>query len=256
MEEVNLMKVSIITATYNSANTIIDTLRSLENQTYNNIEYIIIDGDSKDNTLDLINANSTRVTFMISEPDKGIYDALNKGINVATGDVVGFLHSDDLFSSDTAIEDIVKQFNLTSADAVYADLEYVSKDNISQVVRFWKSGEYNKNKLENGWMPPHPTYYMKRELYKKFGSFDLSFKIASDYDSMLRYLWKNNISMSYIPKVLVKMRVGGVSNLSLKNIIQKTKEDIRVLKHNGLPVLQAILWKNLSKIPQFIFRYL
>ena len=254
MEEVSSMKVSIITATYNSANTIIDTLRSLENQTYKNIEYIIIDGASKDNTSDVINANPTGVTSMISEPDRGIYDALNKGIDAATGDIVGFLHSDDLFSSDTAIEDIVKQFNLTSADAVYADLEYVSKDNLSQVVRLWKSGKYNKNKLKNGWMPPHPTYYMKRELYEKFGSFDLSFKIAGDYDSLLRYLWKNNISMSYIPKVLLKMRVGGASNRSLKNIIQKTKEDISALKNNGVPVFRAILWKNLSKIPQFIFK--
>jgi len=254
MGEYNSVKVSIITATYNSAATIIDTLKSLEAQTYKDIEYIIVDGASKDDTLDIIQANSSHVSKVISEPDKGIYDALNKGIKAATGDVVGFLHSDDLFASNRAIEDIVKQFHISNSDAVYADLEYVSKDDISKVVRLWKSGEYSKKQLKKGWMPPHPTFYMKRDLYVKYGTFDLTFKIAGDYDSLLRYLWVNNISMSYIPKVLLKMRVGGASNRSLKNIIQKTKEDIRALKSNNVPSLRAILWKNLSKIPQFIFK--
>lgn len=254
MGEYNSVKVSIITATYNSAATIIDTLKSLETQTYKDIEYIIVDGASKDDTLDIIQANSSRVSKVISEPDKGIYDALNKGINAATGDIVGFLHSDDLFASNRAIEDIVKQFHISNSDAVYADLEYVSKDDISKVVRLWKSGEYSKKQLKKGWMPPHPTFYMKRDLYVKYGTFDLTFKIAGDYDSLLRYLWVNNISMSYIPKVLLKMRVGGASNRSLKNIIQKTQEDIRALQSNNVPSLRAILWKNLSKIPQFIFK--
>ncbi len=248
------MKVSIITATYNSANTITDTLRSLEAQTYHDIEYIIIDGASKDNTLDVINRHCTRVTTIISEPDKGIYDALNKGINAATGKIVGFLHSDDLFAYPDAVKDIVNTIIKNDTDAVYADLQYVNKENIDSVVRYWKSGEYNINKLNKGWMPPHPTFYMKRSCYERFGLFDLSFKIAADYDSLLRYLFLNKVSMSYLPKVTIKMRVGGASNRDLKNIILKTKEDIRALKNSRVPWLQALAIKNISKIPQFFKR--
>ncbi len=246
------MKVSIITATYNSSRTIIDTLKSLEEQTYNNIEYIIIDGASKDNTLDVIKNNCSRVSTIISEPDNGIYDALNKGINAATGDIVGFLHSDDLFAYPEAIEDIVKSMFENKTDAIYADLQYVDKDNINSIVRYWKSGEYNINKVKDGWMPPHPTFYMKRECYQQFGLFDLKFKISADYDSLLRYLYLNNISMSYLPKVTIKMRVGGASNRDMKNIILKTTEDITALKNSQIPWFQALANKNLSKIPQFI----
>lgn len=248
------MKVSIITATYNSAKTISDTLRSLEEQTYQDIEYIIIDGASKDDTLEVIQSQCSRVSTVISENDKGIYDALNKGIKAATGDVVGFLHSDDLFAYPEAVQDIVDTFLNNDSQAVYADLEYVSKDDTDKTVRLWTSGNYARNDLKKGWMPPHPTFYMKRELYEDYGLFDLSFKIAADYDSLLRYLWVNKVSMAYLPKVLIKMRVGGASNRSLSNIIQKTKEDIQALKNSSLSWPQAILIKNLSKIPQFIKR--
>ena len=248
------MKVSIITATYNSSNTLPDTLRSLEEQTYQNIEYIIVDGASKDNTLEVVKSHCSRVATVISEPDKGIYDALNKGIQAATGDVVGFLHSDDLFAYPDAVKDIVDSFLESNSQAVYADLEYVSKNDTENTVRLWKSGQYSQKKLKKGWMPPHPTFYMKRELYQQYGLFDLSFKIAADYDSLLRYLWVNNVSMAYLPTVLIKMRVGGASNRSLSNIIHKTKEDIQALKNSSLSWPRAILIKNLSKIPQFIKR--
>ncbi|MFA0052399.1 glycosyltransferase family 2 protein [Vibrio breoganii] len=248
------MKVSIITATYNSAKTIFDTLRSLEEQTYQDIEYIIIDGASKDNTLKVIQSQCSRVSTVISENDQGIYDALNKGIKAATGDVVGFLHSDDLFAYPEAVQDIVDTFLKNDSQAIYADLEYVAKDDTDKTVRLWTSGDYARNDLKKGWMPPHPTFYMKRELYEQYGLFDLSFKIAADYDSLLRYLWVNKVSMAYLPKVLIKMRVGGASNRSLSNIIQKTKEDIQALKNSSLSWPQAILIKNLSKIPQFIKR--
>lgn len=248
------MKVSIITATYNSALTIASTLKSLEEQTYHNIEYIIIDGASNDNTLDFIKDHSSRVTTMISEPDKGIYDALNKGIHAATGDIVGFLHSDDLFAYPNAVKDIVATFKEYDCDASYADLEYVSKVDTDNVIRLWRSGVYYRAKLKNGWMPPHPTFYMKRDLYKKHGFFDLSFKIAADYDSLLRYLWANEVKMSYLPKVIMKMRVGGASNRSLKNIIHKTKEDVKALKNSSVFWPRALLFKNLSKISQFIFK--
>lgn len=246
------MKISIITATYNSEKTIIDTIKSLDSQTYDNIEYIIIDGKSKDNTLDLIRNNSKRVSKIISEPDSGIYDALNKGIMHSTGDIVGFLHSDDIFSYPDAISDLVDKLSSDNSDAIYADLDYISKEDDDKIIRHWRSGPYKKENIMRGWMPPHPTFFMKRNLYIEYGLFDLRFKISADYDSLLRYIWINNISLSYLSKVTTKMRVGGESNRSIKNIIKKTKEDIMALKKNELPWMKAIILKNLSKIPQFI----
>ncbi len=248
------MKVSIITATYNSSETIVDTLKSLEQQSYPDIEYIIIDGASKDSTLDVVRDNCSRVSKIISEPDKGIYDALNKGIQAATGDVIGFLHSDDLFAYPDAVADIVATLEKNQSQAAYADLAYVSKEDTDKMVRLWNSGAYQRNKMLNGWMPPHPTFYMKRELYQSLGQFDLGFKIAADYDSLLRYLWLNEVSMSYLPKVLIKMRVGGASNRSLSNIYKKTCEDIQALKNNNVFWPKAIFIKNFSKIPQFFRR--
>ncbi|WP_429051464.1 glycosyltransferase family 2 protein [Aeromonas veronii] len=248
------MKVSIITATYNSAVTIHDTLASLESQTYPDIEYIIVDGASKDNTLEVINNNCTRVSKIISEPDRGIYDALNKGIAAATGDIVGFLHSDDLLAYPEAIADLVHVFSVGEYDAVYADLEYVQQNDISKVVRLWQSGKYNKKKLKYGWMPAHPTFYMRRRCYQKFNDFDLNYKIAADYDSILRYLWRENVRAGYLPQVLIKMRVGGISNRSLSTILRKMHEDIQAMRNNGLFWPVTLAWKNLSKIPQFLVK--
>lgn len=248
------MKVSIITATYNSSKTICDTLTSLNAQTYSDIEYIIIDGASSDDTIAVIEENCTRVATIISEPDEGIYDALNKGIRAATGDLVGFLHSDDLFAYPDAIKELVETLQRENTQSVYADLEYVSRDDTSKIIRKWKSGEFKQQKLRNGWMPPHPTFFMKRELYIQHGTFDLSLNIAADYDSLLRYLWSKNVTASYLPKVVTKMRVGGASNRSLKNIIEKTKEDIQALKNNRVFWPSALLMKNLSKFPQFFKR--
>lgn len=245
------MKVSVITATFNSSETIADTLQSLNQQSYQDVEYIIIDGASKDNTLDVIKKLCPRVTTLVTEPDSGIYDALNKGIQAATGDIVGFLHSDDLFAYPDAIKDIVKQLKETKADAIYGDLEYVSKDNTDKIIRLWKSGEYSLKSFVNGWMPPHPTFYMKRCLYQKFGLFDLSFKISADYDSLLRYLYTNKVRMTYLPKVVMKMRVGGASNRNLKNIVLKTKEDVAILKRHNIFWPTALFIKNFSKISQF-----
>ncbi|ATV43379.1 glycosyltransferase family 2 protein [Pectobacterium sp. CHL-2024] len=245
------MKVSIITATYNSAKTISDTLKSLNAQTYPDIEYIIIDGGSKDNTLSLIKSSCSRVSVIISEPDKGIYDALNKGILSATGDIVGFLHSDDFFAYPDAVKDIVDAMRESNADAVYGDLNYISSTDNDVIVRKWVSGGFDINKMKLGWMPPHPTFYMKRSCYQRFGSFDLSYRISADYDSLLRYLWIHKVTVKYIPKVVINMRVGGMSNRSLSNMIMKTKEDVKAMKSNKLPWLSAVAGKNLSKIPQF-----
>ena len=248
------MKVSIITATYNSAATIRDTLASLESQTYPDIEYIIVDGASKDNTLEVVNQHCTRVSKIISEPDRGIYDALNKGIAAATGDIVGFLHSDDLLAYPDAIQDLVGIFQSGEYDAVYADLEYVQQKDVSKVVRLWQSGTYSKKKLRYGWMPAHPTFYMKRSCYNKLDGFDLSYKIAADYDSILRYLWRGNVNAGHLPKVLIKMRVGGISNRSLATILRKTCEDIQAMRNNGLFWPLTVSLKNLSKIPQFLVK--
>ncbi|HCW0695693.1 TPA: glycosyltransferase, partial [Escherichia coli] len=228
------MRISIITATYNSESTLRDTLISLERQSYPDIEYIIVDGASKDATIELINQNCTKVSKIICEADKGIYDALNKGINAATGDIIGFLHSDDLLAYDDVIADIAETFAKTHCDAVYGDLEYVSQNDTTKRVRLWKSGAYNRTKMQLGWMPPHPSFYMKRSCYQKFGDFSLDYRISADYDSLLRYILKKRINISYLPKVLVKMRVGGISNRSLSSMINKSMEDIRIMKTNGI----------------------
>ena len=248
------MKVSIITATYNSANTIIDTLLSLNEQTYENIEYIIMDGASKDNTIEIINEVCQKKYKVISEPDNGIYDALNKGIKLATGDIVGFLHSDDLFAYPDAVKDLVTSIQKNQTQAVYADLEYVSRIDTNKIIRKWVSGDFQRQHLLNGWMPPHPTFFMYRSSYHQYGLFNLDFKIAADYDSILRYLWSNKVKVSYLPKVVTKMRVGGASNRSLKNIINKTKEDIQALKNNNIFWPRGLILKNFSKISQFFKR--
>lgn len=248
------MKISVITATWNSATTIEDTLRSFDSQDYSNTEYIIVDGASTDETIEIIKASGVPIDTLVSEKDKGIYDALNKGIELATGDVIGFLHSDDIFADSFALSRIAKAFLLHQSDSVYGDLEYVSKDSPDKIIRKWNSGDFNRERMRYGWMPPHPTFYMKRSHYKKLGKFDLNFRIAADYDSILRYLWLNKLSASYIPNVLVKMRVGGESNRSISNIIQKSREDHRAMQNNGLPWVKALMSKNLSKIQQFFAR--
>lgn len=245
------MKISVITATWNSALTIMDTIKSLNAQDYSDIEYIIIDGASTDATLDIVNLYGHRVTAIVSEQDKGIYDALNKGIALATGDVVGFLHSDDLFADDRVLSRIAEEFCKGPTGAVYGDLNYVSKYDTTKIIRRWISGSFKRGRFRNGWMPPHPTFYMRREHYLSLGSFDLKFSIAADYDSMLRYLWTNNISAAYIPRVLVNMRVGGKSNGSLVNIFSKTREDRVAMIENGISPIRGLLFKNLSKIQQF-----
>ena len=246
------MKVSIITSVYNNEKTIEDAIKSVLNQTYTNIEYIVVDGASKDNTVSVIKKYEDKISTFVSESDKGIYDGLNKGVSLATGDVISFLHSDDIYADENIISEVVEHFKSTNTDSIYADLVYVDKEDTSKIFRYWKSGEYSFKKLCNGWMPPHPTFFVKKEFYDKYGKFDLDFGIAADYDFMLRMLGKYKITTSYLPKVLYKMRVGGASNRSLKNIIQKSREDIKALKNNHIGGLHTIIMKNISKIPQFL----
>ena len=248
------MKVSIITVTYNSEKTIDNCMQSVLNQTYRDLEYIIIDGLSKDKTLEVIKLKSELHTNIkiISERDYGIYDALNKGIEKATGDIIGFVHSDDFLSDKTIVESIVECFKATDADGLYGDLHYVAKDNTDKIVRNWVSKPYKQKLLKQGWMPPHPTLYLRKIIYDTYGGFDLNFKIAADYDFILRIFKQKQLKFCYLPKIIVKMRVGGASNRSIKNIIQKTNEDYRAVMNNQIGNWLTILLKNLIKIKQFV----
>ncbi len=250
------MRVSVITATYNNKETIEDTVLSVASQTYPDIEHIIVDGLSNDNTLQIIRQVPNRVSRVISEKDNGIYDALNKGIFAATGQLICFLHADDIFANQFVIQNIVKTIADTGADAVYADLEYVAKSNTDSVIRFWKAGQFNIKKMKRGWMPPHPTLIIKKTIYEKYGLFDTGFKISADYDLILRFFGIHKISTAYFPQVTVKMRIGGKSNKSLKNILLKMKEDTRALKKNGLGGCHTVFLKNMIKIPQLFKKYI
>jgi glycosyltransferase len=249
------MKISIITATYNSEKTIEACINSLQAQDYENIEHIIIDGNSSDQTCQIISnqtKNNPRVIFK-SEPDNGIYDALNKGIKQSTGDIIGFLHSDDEFYDQRTLSNIAAAFKSNNSDGVYGDLQYVSAHKPSRVIRHWKSKIFQDKHLSQGWMPPHPTLFLKKEVYQKHGLFDVSFKIAADYDYILRIFKDATLTFHYLPETISIMRLGGASN-SLNNIRHKIKEDLYALRKNRIPHPYAvILKKNLSKIPQ-LFR--
>lgn len=245
------MKISIITISYNSVKTIEDTIQSVLSQSYANIEYIIIDGGSTDGTLDILKKYSDKISKVISEPDKGIYDAMNKGVALATGDVVGIINSDDFYVSDSVVANIVKKFEDTSLDACYGDIEYVDRVDSQKKVRKWVAGEYQKSKLYSGWIPPHPAFFVKREMYTKYGVFNLDFKIAADYELMLRFLFKG-IKIEYVPQKLVYMREGGFSALSFKQRKRGWDELKKVWIVNGLPVPSFfILRRILYKINQF-----
>ena len=243
------MKISVITVCYNSEENIATCLDSYASQTYSDKELIVIDGASTDRTLSIV--QRYRPERLVSERDKGLYYALNKGVTFATGDVVCFLHSDDVFGSPNVLENIASIFEKYNTDSVYADLQYVSKNDISHVVRNWHSGKFTQNGLRRGWMPPHPSFFVKKSVYERYGLFDTRYKIAADYDIMMRFLGKYRISTAYCPIVAVKMRVGGASNRSLKNIILKTKEDFLIARANNIGGLFTVVCKNFRKLNQF-----
>jgi glycosyltransferase involved in cell wall biosynthesis len=246
------LKISIITVSYNSAATIEQTILSVINQSYQNIEYILIDGKSTDNTLKIAEKYKNKISKIVSEPDDGLYDALNKGIEMASGDVIGFLHSDDFYIDNFVIQKYADTFLKKNSDAAYADLYYVDKNNINKIIRKWKSGEYKPHSFINGWMPPHPTFFVKKDVYKKFGKFNLDFKSAADYELMLRFIQKHKISVAYLPEFTVKMRVGGTSNVSVKNRVNANIEDRKAWEINGLkPRFYTLYLKPFRKILQF-----
>jgi glycosyltransferase involved in cell wall biosynthesis len=229
------MKISIITVSYNSAKTIETTFMSVLQQTYSNIEYIVIDGGSTDNTLKIAKKYCEIITVLVSEQDNGLYDAMNKGISLATGDVIGLINSDDLFCDPDALNKVAKVFKKNkNLDSVYADLFYVSQRDINKISRRWVSGIQRKFKY--GWHPAHPTFYIKKSIYDRFGLFDLSFKLAADFEIMLRFLDKHNISTTYLKEPLVKMRLGGETNKSFKNIYYQNIECLRAFDKNNIKV--------------------
>lgn len=249
------MKVSIITVCFNSEKTIEDTITSVLSQSYSNIEFIIIDGASKDGTLKIIEKYRDKISVLLSEEDNGIYDAFNKGIKLATGDIVGILNSDDFYIDKQVISKIVNKFKEKEVDAVYADLLFINKNKADKIIRYWKAGEYQHGMFEKGWMPPHPTFFVKREMYKKYGYYKTSLLYSADYELMLRLLHRYKISTAYFPEVIIKMRMGGFGNMSIEAKIQANIEDRKAWRYNGLkPGYFTLLKKPISKISQFLKR--
>ncbi len=235
------MKISIITATYNSEAHIADCVRSVNSQTYDNIEHIIIDGASKDNTLVIINSIPNRITKIVSEPDKGIYDAMNKGIRMATGDVIGILNSDDFFTSDDVIKTVVDTFKNNDIDALYGDVHFVNPDDLTKSVRYYSSSIFKPSLFRFGFMPAHPSFYMKRACYEKYGLYALDYKIASDYDLLIRYLYKEKINYKYLKKDFVTMRTGGVSTENFNSRVTLNREIVKACKKYGIKTNMFLL---------------
>lgn len=248
------MKVSIITCSLNEDMTISDTIRSIISQDYPEIEHIVVDGNSTDNTVPIIKSFAHEIDTFISEPDSGIYDAMNKGIKLSTGEIVGFLNAGDFYSVKTAVSQIASSFQKTGCQVVYSDLEYVAANNPGKTVRKWRSQAYQDNLFQKGWHPPHPTFYTRKSVFDRFGTFDQTYDIGADYEFMLRLLKRYNLKTEYIPHVLVKMRSGGISNKNLYQIIKANIECYRAWKKNGLKVSPLIiLRKPFSKISQYIY---
>ncbi|RZK42885.1 MAG: glycosyltransferase [Pedobacter sp.] len=247
------MKISIITVVYNGEKYLEDCIKSVISQNYPNLEYIIIDGNSTDGSLGIIERYRKNIHRFVSEKDKGMYDALNKGIRLATGDVVGILNADDVLASPDVIKTIAESFQTNNPEVLYGNLNYVHPEHIDKVVRKWISKPFTKRDIILGWMPAHPTFYAKRTLFAKLGDYSLDFGSAADYELMVRYLFKNNVSAFYLNKLIVKMRTGGMSNASFKHRYAAFINDYKALKRNGVPFASfTILFKKISKIAQFV----
>ena len=245
------MKISIITVCYNSQDTIRETIESVIHQSYDDIEYIVVDGKSNDNSLNIIKSYNNNIDIFISENDDGIYDAINKGIKKASGDIIGLLHADDVFDNNYVIENVISSFN--NNDILYGDINYVKKNNVDKIVRRWISSSYTPNKFKWGWMPPHTGFFMKRESYIKFGLYRLDVGTSADYELMLRMFKVYKLTSIYCPINIVRMRVGGVSNSTIKNRWLANKNDKKSWKLNSLKAgWFTFLLKPLLKIKQFI----
>lgn len=241
------MKISIITVVWNNKETIKDAIDSVLNQTYKDIEYIIIDGASTDGTVEVVQSYGNKITKFVSEPDNGLYDAMNKGVMLATGDVVGILNSDDFYIDEFVIEKVVKVFEEQEVESLFADLVYVKPDNINYIVRHYDSSKFSPQKFAYGWMPAHPTFFVKRSAYEKYGLFQTDYKIAADYELLVRFLYKYKLTYFYLQEVIIKMRMGGASTSGLKSNWILNQEIIRACSENGI---KTSMFKVLLKYPQ------
>lgn len=253
--ERNTTLISVVTVCRNSESTIEDTLRSVAAQTYPAVEHIVVDGASKDGTMAIV-ARYPHVTKAISEPDHGIYDAMNKGIGYAHGEIIGTLNADDFYTAPDVLESVAKAFEDPTVDVCYADLCYVSQHQLTQIVRYWRSSEFEPNLYLTGWCPPHPTFFIRKRVYDRFGTFDLSYRIAADVDLTMRLLEKHRVTSRYLPRVLVKMRLGGTTNKSVGNIVKQNLEIWRALQTHGRKpsIFRFVIGKVLSRVKQFFVR--
>ena len=249
------IRISVITATWNSADTVAGCLDSVAHQRWQHREHVVIDGGSRDGTLAILESSREQLATLVSEPERGIYDALNKGIARASGDVIGFLHADDMFGEDDALARVAAAFENPAVDSVFGDLQYVSRQAPGRVIRHWTSQPFRPGLLRRGWMAPHPTLYVHRRVYERLGGFNTRYRIAADYDFMLRLFSQPDVHVVYIPHVQVKMRVGGASNRSFTNILRKSREDLHALRANQIGGLGTLAWKNFGKLGQFFVRH-
>ena len=250
------MKISIITATYNSATTLRDTMESILRQGYIDYEYIVVDGASKDATVDIIREYEPRFEGRmrwVSEPDKGIYDAMNKGIAMATGDVVGLLNSDDFYTSDDILDTVARELSASDApDAIYGDVHYVNDEDLTKQVRYYSSKKFTRKRMRMGYMPAHPSLYVRRECYEKYGTFDTSYRVAADFENLLRLIYVNNISTRYIEKDFVTMRMGGASSSGFQSYKRIMKDHFRAFRKNNVPLNYVLyFWRYVEKLFEF-----
>ncbi|MEL7180384.1 MAG: glycosyltransferase family 2 protein [Pseudomonadota bacterium] len=248
------MKISVVTAVKDGRETLPAMLQSLTAQTYDNVEHVVQDGGSTDGTLAYLSGQGHPHMALQSSPDNGIYDAINQGIWRASGDVVGLLHADDTLADPDVLAWVALALEDPAIDGVYGDLQYVSRDDPTRVMRHWQAGPYSAAHLRRGWMPPHPTLYLRREVFARSGFYDTSYRIAGDYEAMLRFLTAGQVRLGYIPKVMVHMKMGGVSNRSFTHIIRKSREDYRAIRRHGVGGVGTLVAKNLSKLPQLVGR--
>ena len=248
------MKISIITVCFNSADTIEGTIRSVCEQEYQHVEHVIVDGGSTDGTVDIVKKYNGRIKRFISEPDQGIYDAMNKGLRLAQGEIVAFLNADDVYASPTVISEVVAAMHADHIDGVYGDLVYVGRRNSNRIVRYWRAGEYWPRAFCSGWVPPHPTFFCRRAVYREFGGFNPNYRIAGDFELMLRLIEKHQIRVRYIPRPFVRMRAGGRAN-TLRGIIQGNREIVHAFHDNGMELAPGFFYAKLCrKVRQFVRR--
>jgi len=250
-------KISIITVSYNNEKTIEDTILSVKNQSYSNVEHIIIDGASTDKTMETVNQYQGVLGKIISEPDDGIYFAMNKGIELASGDIIGFINADDILANDKVLASVANTLEDEELDSCYADLVYVKSANMEKTIRFWHSSDYTGELFSSGWSPPHPTFYVKKKIYQKYCCFDLNYKMGNDIELMMRFLDRYRITTKYVSEVWVKMRLGGVSNQSIKNIVVQNLEIYHGARKNRVPffVPEFVFGKIRDRIQQYLWRW-